>query len=97
MPTTYSGKAPQTSQDYSAARQADRFFCDVKGKAEGIKYLADAQCFGALVDAVELLNVEMTIELARRDRARVQQLELEGLLTASDRSAINQAEFRLSR
>lgn len=94
-PTNNWEKLPQTAQEFQAARLADRFFCDARGKAEGIKYLAEAQCFSALVDAVELLNQAVKTEVERRAGERFRQMEIEGLLSASDRAAVNQAEMRL--
>lgn len=94
-PLNNSGKTPQTRQEFEAARIADRFFADIKAKAEGVKYLADEHCFAVLVDAVALLAEAMSIELQRRTVERERQMEIEGLLSASDRAAVNQAEMRL--
>ena len=94
-PLNNSGKALQSRQDYEAARNTDRFFCEVKQKAVGIRELAEAQCFAVLVHAVSDLQQLVADELNRRKASRVKQLELEGLLTASDRAAMNQALFSL--
>lgn len=72
-PTNNWEKLPQTQEEFEAARVADRFFSDVKGKAAGIRELAEAHCFSAVVDAAKLLNGVISDELRRRADARHRQ------------------------
>lgn len=94
MPLENNSWKPQRSiAEYQAARATDRFFCEITSKAAGLKELADAKCFNAVVDSVVLIEQVIAAEIARREQARHKQLELEGLLTASDRAAVNQREM----
>lgn len=95
VPPTNSGTTSRTAQEFQANRDAVRFFADIKMKAEGLKYCCDIESFTLVAEAVALLLDEVIVEKRRRDRSRTDQLELEGLLSASDRAAINQAEMRL--
>lgn len=96
-PELISGKPTQSRSEYIAARQADRFFCEVKRRSQDVAELADGQCFTLVCLAVKVLVHEIEVEEQRLNDDRFKQLELEGLLSASDRAAVNQALLRLSR
>ena len=87
MPTTNSGKSPQTAEEYAAARAKSRFFAETKVRLETIVYLVEVELFSAAHDATVILHQEFIAEANRREAVRTQQLELEGLLTASNTSA----------
>lgn len=93
MPTNNWGNPPQSAQDYQAARDAARFFSEVRVKCEGIKELAEVECFAVLVDAYVLLGECITLEQKRRAALKHRQLEIEGLLTLENRASANQGAF----
>lgn len=88
-------KTGQTVQEFQAEHSKLRFFYTVKAKLQGIEALMEVDCIAAAHDAAMLLVAALSEEGARRGAERIRQLELEGLLTPSDRAAVNQREFRL--